>query len=322
MVTAEYSHVCWHPVLLKVWYDSYKGIRRLSLYWVWAIDDETYNVAMFPLVLWKRDYRGIFANVVLPIGGFDLDYHEPIFLYRPTTMVRKKLIGLICYELTKCVSPDIILLDGMMDNIDYRACEVNKITCPWCNITEYDRIGILEKLIGRRAISEIDRRRRRMNQEGEVVLHHYNKNDVDSCEDSLKRMLECHTERWPNAFKVPGLYSGLVRHGVEAGIVDFSELRVGDKPVSWYIALVWRDTYYLYMPAWESAYRNRGVGKMHLAMLVTEATEGGINRLDFMRGEESYKLEWCNSKNYVFDYKIKGHTLRSRLVNTLLRLRH
>ncbi|MDE5876129.1 MAG: GNAT family N-acetyltransferase, partial [Muribaculaceae bacterium] len=258
---------------------------------------------------------------VLTMGGFDMDYHEPIFTYRPTMIARKNLIYVICNKIIESVSPNIILLDGMIEDIDIEVGNVDKIPCPWCNLTKYDSDGILENLIGRRAINEIDRRRRRIMQEGDVVLHHYNKDNVTDCEGSLRRMLECHSERWPGAFKAPGLHADLVRYGVEAGIVDFSELRVGGKPVSWYIAFVWRDTYYLYMPAWETDYRNRGVGKMHLAMLVTEAARRGVKRLDFMRGEEAYKLEWCDSRDYVFDYRIEGRTFRSRLINALLRLR-
>ncbi|MDE6670409.1 MAG: GNAT family N-acetyltransferase, partial [Muribaculaceae bacterium] len=318
LVGAECSNVCWHPILLGAWYDSYNSIRRLSPWIVWATDNNTGNVAMFPLVVWRRNLISAFARVVLPMGGLDLDYHEPIFKYRPTAMERQNFFDTVFKEIVEHVSPDVILFDGMMAPLTSTVFEVSKVACPWCDLTKYDSKDIVKKLIGERAVSEIERRYRRLRQEGEIGLYHYNKKDVIGCEESLKRMLECHAERWPRAFKAPGLHATLIKRGVEAGIVDFSELRVGGKPVSWYIAMMWGSTYSLYMPAWEKAYRNRGVGKMHLAMLATEMAKRGMTRLDFMRGDEPYKAEWCDNKDYVFDCKARGRTIRSRLVNTIL----
>lgn len=321
IVGAECSNVCWHPILLNVWYDSYKLIRRLRPLWVWAEDYNTGNVAIFPLVEWRRNWINTFARVVLPIGGIDLDYHEPIFKYRPTAIERQSFFEAVFKEIVECVCPDVILFDGMMSPVISTVSEVSKITCPWCDLTKYESKDIVKNLIGRRGLSEIERRYRRLRQDGDIELYHYDKEDVTDCDDSLKRMLECHAERWPMAFKAPGLHAALVKRGVEAGVVDFSELRVGGKPVSWYIAMVWGSTYSLYMPAWEKAYRNLGVGKMHLAMLVTEVTKREMMRLDFMRGEEPYKAEWCDSISHVFDCRIRGRTLRSRLVNTVLSLK-
>lgn len=321
MEAAECTNVFCHPELICAWHESYIRIRSLIPYWVWGTDNNTGNVAIWPLVLWRRNMYGAFARVVMPMGSMDMDYHEPIFIYRPTTIMRNDFVDSVCYEINKRASADIILLDGMQcskpSSVDY----VDKIVCPYCDITGYDKDGIIEKLIGRRTVSEIYRRRRRLEYEGEVALHHYNKKDVVGCDESLKLMLECHTRRWSRAFKAPGFHIALVKRGVEAGIVDFSELRVGGRPVSWYIALTWRNVYSLYMPAWDAAYRSHGVGKLHLAMLVAEAAEQGMTRVDFMRGEEAYKMEWCDRKDYVSDFRIEGRSLRSRVVNTLLRLR-
>ncbi len=321
IVDAEYSHICMHPVLLNVWYDSYKSIRQLKPYWIWAKDDGSHNVVMFPLVLWRRNLINGFVRVLLPMGGNDLDYHEPIFRHIPTSVERQDFFDSVFKEIVERLSPDVVLFDGMTAPLNTVGWEISKIACPYCDLTKYDSKELVRKLLGKHGVNEIERRYRRLRQEGEIRLYHYNKESVSSCEDSLKRMLECHAERWPRAFKAPGLHTTLVKRGVEAGIVDFSELRVDGKPVSWYIAMPWRGIYSLYMPAWEKAYRNRGVGKMHLAMLTTEAAERGMTRLDFMRGNEPYKAEWCDSKNYVFDCKTQYSTLRSRLANLLLRWR-
>jgi CelD/BcsL family acetyltransferase involved in cellulose biosynthesis len=62
-----------------------------------------------------------------------------------------------------------------------------------------------------------------------------------------------------------------------------------------------------------------GPGAAHLRELMKYAIERGLRAFDFTIGDESYKREWCEIENPLFDH-LSGATLRGKVAASLLRL--
>lgn len=81
MEQSPYVHVFFHPALVKAWVETYRPLRKLTPIFLWMLDDNG-NRGIFPLVLWRKNWKNAFTRSIVPIGYSDFDYHDPIFLQR------------------------------------------------------------------------------------------------------------------------------------------------------------------------------------------------------------------------------------------------
>lgn len=78
----------------------------------------------------------------------------------------------------------------------------------------------------------------------------------------------------------------------EKGWLDVSVLSLNQKPVSAHFDFVYNKSFYYYISGWDLAYSNYGVGNVHLMRLIRRSIDLGVERFDFLRGDEPYKTMW------------------------------
>ena len=78
----------------------------------------------------------------------------------------------------------------------------------------------------------------------------------------------------------------------DKGWMDVKALFIKDKIAAVQMGFIYRDNYYYYLPAFDEAFRQYGVGRILLKNLIGTSFERGLKIFDFMLGEEKYKLEW------------------------------
>jgi CelD/BcsL family acetyltransferase involved in cellulose biosynthesis len=102
--------------------------------------------------------------------------------------------------------------------------------------------------------------------------------------------------------------------------LDVSVVSLNQKLVSAHFDFVYNKSYYYYMAGWDSAYSDYGVGNAHLMHLIRRSIDLGLERFDFLRGDESYKIMWNTSRRHnVRVILTKG--LKGKLFKMFLNLR-
>ena len=79
---AHNPHVFYHPVMGKIWIETYLPLRNIQP--LFCLADQGDIKIFMPLVLWRRNWKNAFLKHVVPLGYSDYDYHDPIIVGTPS----------------------------------------------------------------------------------------------------------------------------------------------------------------------------------------------------------------------------------------------
>jgi CelD/BcsL family acetyltransferase involved in cellulose biosynthesis len=150
--------------------------------------------------------------------------------------------------------------------------------------------------LGKKARHEIRRKLRRAEAAGEVALE-----DAPDPLSELDAFIDLHQRRWgeQGLFK-PGPGGDASRVFIRRlfellgaeGVIRLAFLSVGDRRIAAGIHLETPDSYLYYNAGVDPDARDLSPGVVMVAKYVERAIAAGKRRLDFLRGNESYKYEW------------------------------
>lgn len=306
-----------HPVMLRAWWNTYIPLRSMKPLFITGHSEDG-NKCVFPLVLWRRNWKNAFLNVLVPIGYSDFDYHDPLLLYQLTENDKILFWSELSEFLYKNVSFDKLILDGISDNLSLKSADwmTNEI-CPMLRLEGINCEEDLMKFFKTSLRGDIRRQIRRLSEIGELQLVEYT--DFESVESATFDTFMCqHSLRWPNAYKAPHFHENLLRLGLKSHCVHFSVLKAGENEVAWHLGFQHKGRYYYYMPAGHQNYLKFSPAKIHLFFLVRRAVENGLKIFDHLRGEENYKSGWSNEFQYVNTFTIKNKTFKGNMKYKLL----
>lgn len=306
------AHVFFHPVFVNVWLETYRPLRDLQPLFVHASCGE--QEVIFPLVLWKRNWKNAFLRVVVPAGHSDFDYHDPIFLHRPTADQIQSFYETLKKVLDDKVDYDQIYLDGL--HRDYLPSFTQVQHEEACLSSSLQDAPLKEGLVVPSQKSQaraVLRRLRRLEELGKVAFYRHTAAEVTAAESSLDLMLSMHTKRWPNAYKAPGFHHKLVHSGLKSGLLDFVEMSQGGMPIAWQISFAFRGRYSLYMPAVDENYYKFSSGFLVMGYALGEAANRGFTTVDHLRGAEGYKDSWGGDLTRIYDAVFERKSLSSKL---------
>ena len=110
----------------------------------------------------------------------------------------------------------------------------------------------------------------------------------------------------PNLFARPGyvpFYQELATTPRFRSLVHLSRLDVGPTWAALNLGLTFRDCYFHILASYDEGEVARfGPGAAHLRELLRYAIGRGLKRFDFTIGDESYKRDWCEGEQQLFDY--------------------
>ena len=316
---AEVSHVFFHPILIKVWLDTYKPIRNIEPIYVEATSDDG-NTALMPLVLWKRNWKNAFIHLIVPIGYSDFDYHDPIFKRRPQddelSSYWDGLIGFL-----KQYNADEIVFDGirteMTDNIQqWQKIEIS----PNLDISNMKDGDDLLSFFSSNLRKNTQRRIRRLNEKGNMQFKIFE--SADEVPPKIwNHFMSVHSNKWPNAYKAPGFHNNLLRNCSPNGPVHFSTLLLEDTPISWHLGFEFKGVFYYYMSTGNTDYAIYSPAKIHLYYMILRAIHKKFRLYDHLRGDETYKSGMSNGCTYVNTLIVTNSSLGSLLKHYVLKLR-
>ena len=150
-------------------------------------------------------------------------------------------------------------------------------------------------------------RRKKLSELGEVTS--LRPNDSEGIRKIVDKLMEQKGLRFAqmgvaNLFDKPGhaqFYRAIAEH--ERGLVDVSQLNVGDIVAATNLGLTFRNAYYYVLTSYElGPISAQGPGTAHMQDTMKLFCEKGYNAFDFTIGDEPYKMEWCEGKNPLYDH--------------------
>ena len=306
------SSVFSHPILGKIWIETYLPIRKLKP--LFCIARNTTNTIFLPLLHWTKNWKNSFQKVIIPLGHSDYDYHDPLVLGESSIDWEQFYLTLFS-EIRKTQIVDKIEISGIRTRITQPNWRKEAESCPLSNLETFNTKEDFLNSLKTSLRGDIRRQERRMEEQGKLELHSYFNETIQDALGIVPEFLAFHSERWPNAYKAPNFHRNLIENGLASGIVDFSELRIENQPVSWHLGFRDSNHYYYYMPVIHPNFASYSPGKVHLLYLVNKSISEGLKIFDHLRGDENYKFKWTNDIQHLYSYTEKANRLSSNMRN-------
>ena len=321
MEAAENAHVFFHPALVKAWVETYMPLRKLSPLFVWA--SCAGSVVFLPLVLWCKDWKGAFMRTVVPCGYSDYDYHDPIISNLNAPELDESFYDELLSAVRKVEDADSIELDGLHgDNLSPQWNCVHEEKCPYISLSSFETLDDYLATRNKKMRYNLRRQEKKACEYGELKYERLSVDDWEIVENDLPVLLDYHRLRWPNAYKAPDFHLNLLRRGLDAGVVHFSRILLGEEVASWRLGFFYKNRYYSYMPTLNPKLLDYGVGKLHLLRCIDYAIQNGGYVYDQLRGSEMYKSEWTQDDETVYSYCWGNPSLLSRWKRILIALKN
>lgn len=277
------------------------------------------ETVFLPLVITHRNWKNAGLSVMHPVGLVEYDYHDPISSTND-----------LCWDNFWPVfereimsrwgkSFDVFRLGGVRS-----ACLPEKQAgtpvdmAPFISLAEFSSTDNFLASLSQSLRGDIRRNLRRLEQLGEVKLRVYAPDEIELAQEALRSLLHHHSGCWPGSYKAPHFHENLLREALPAGVLHFSELTVGGKPVSWHWGFCLGVRFYWYMPVYHPEYQTYSPGKVHLFLCIGDAIRHGIQVFDLLRGDEGYKKQWTGLSEDIFDIRFDGKRFGRSLRRSLL----
>jgi hypothetical protein len=317
------AHVFYHPALIKAWLDTYLPLRHISPLFLVAESGE--SKVLFPLILWKRNWKNAFQNLLVPAGYADYDYHNPIV----ASQNPNELPDMVSFWnefseilLTKkCpVKFDRFLLEGICHTAKNPQAETwtQNDFCPWLDLSPFqnpeDFLASLKKSLR----GDLRRQERRVSETGVLQYEVFSSSQLEKIQAELFPFLSAHSQRWPEAYKAPYFHQKICEQGLKAGILHFSRITIDGISAAWHMGFVFKKRFYYYLPAHEERYQRFSPGKLILLKCIEDAIQKGIWVYDFLRGDESYKTGWTNQRLPLWTLQLDREDLMPKIRNKMV----
>lgn len=276
-------HVFFTQPLCKAWLDTYRPIRNLLPRFLLLEDGE--SKLLWPLVLWRQNWRNAFRRMLVAVGHSDYDYAEPIVIGN-----RNSLVSIAIDAIQDHAEEwDAVAIHGLTQVISNARQEVDY--CPFCKLGSYiDGEDFLKK--AKKSLREdVRRQRKRLGEQGDMSLVEA---PLPLALQELSVFLQEHHAHWPKAYKAPNFHENLLKTGLPTGLVRFDILRVNEISVAWHLGFHCKGRFYYYMPAANREWLAFSPNKLLLFELLGRSITEKDEIFDHLRGAENYKRGWTN----------------------------
>ncbi len=136
--------------------------------------------------------------------------------------------------------------------------------------------------------------------------------NLEDLERPLEAFFRLHARRWAEDGGSAGISeSAHVEFHREAaanlaasGKLWLFTLWLEDKALASVYGIVHDKTFYYYQAGMDPAWRSRSVGMVLIGETFAEAIRSGMERYDFLRGEESYKADWVSGNRQLVGWRL------------------
>jgi len=292
------------------WYSAYqsaKGIQKVALVCAYKSGS---LVGILPLNRQRADYKGLYLSSVTPYAIGD---YQPLIVREE---LATEVLPLLLDEARKYFGPSstfwwpfvpeqhasLAVLRSYYQDVGMNVFEVEE-TAPKIHV-KGKTFEEVERTWSANYRNDTRKKRRRLAEVGPVTL--WQPSTLEEADALLTEFFPVHDEKWlsqgyPGKFQSKSerdLFREMLRHLWGRGL-HFTTVRCGDVNVSYHFGFLAGGWIQWYRPGYRSDYFKYSPGKIHVAMLLEEACQTGLNGFDFLLGEESYKLLMSDSSQKV-----------------------
>jgi CelD/BcsL family acetyltransferase involved in cellulose biosynthesis len=164
-----------------------------------------------------------------------------------------------------------------------------------------------------RLVHDVERRRRRLEQEGEVVL------EVEESSEKLEEGLRLEGSGWKEVehtailsrADTTSFYREIAEWAAERGWLRLCFLRLGGRPLAFQLALEHGGAHYFVKGGYDPEFHAFSPGKLLLHATLVRAREHELDRYELLGDVEPWKLEWARHVRTRLLFQAFGRSPRS-----------
>jgi hypothetical protein len=316
---ANNNNVFMHPVMAKVWIETYREIRNVVPLFCKAYKEN--KIVFFPLLLWRKNWKNAFQRIIVPIGHGDYDYTEPMLIgdideidivsFFEELVTEIKSNGIIFDEiLVSCLRE----LYFSSKNFFYSG-----VDCPFIRIVDYKDIIDFSNKLPKKIKEDISKREKKLESLG--LLKFTTIDDSTIANNYLPIFLAYYRERRPNAYIPVGFHEKLIKNAMRSGLLHLSVITLNEEVLSIWLAFKSKQTFYSYLPVFLDKYSKYSIGNIHRLETIRWAIENHFATYDLLRGKKEYKNKWSDNNMKLNIFSLKSQSAVSVLKRTLVELK-
>jgi CelD/BcsL family acetyltransferase involved in cellulose biosynthesis len=249
-------------------------------------------VGFAPLLIYARGAERVLAFM----GGGVSDYLDLLADQQFETGVVESLLEIIHQEigwatldLTDLPKSSVLLRGSLGESAsEHDSCSVLTLPCA---------TDALLHLFSKRQRANLRNARSRLQKIGESQVEIAT---AETLPDFLEDLFRLHTARWSQAGQPGVLHDEAVKafHRLSAprllrsGVLRLYRSRLGSRTLAVTYALFERQTVFCYLQGFDPEFAFFSPGTQLMFSVMEDAMRAGIDKFDFLRGDESYKQHW------------------------------
>ncbi|HBG47485.1 MAG TPA: hypothetical protein DDW94_10940 [Deltaproteobacteria bacterium] len=265
-------------------------------------------VGVWPFCLRRASFKDFYGRIAETLSGRSADYGLPaIEKGFEATFVRSVIEDLmekagrrtlIEFPHLPLGHPSTSALASYIRESGMRTVESETV----CPVLEFGADSAsTERSWKRTHRADLRRQRRRLEEIGTLRLNI--PGGKEEAVELLPSFFSMHTAEWrARRFNLKFLdhrmrdFCGNLVDGLYGKGLHFSFLSCGAEVISMHLGFLSHGWLLWYMPAYDTAFEKYSPGKVHLHMLTELGQRQGWKGIDFLQGDEAYKLQWSNGR--------------------------
>jgi CelD/BcsL family acetyltransferase involved in cellulose biosynthesis len=265
------------------------------------------TVAFWPLWLKRLGLKEGFVRILEPAGARVTDYCSPLFraghdVGQLTGLLVTAAAALLDAQ-TVLLWPKALIVPSTDDVIDMAAKSNGLLArslagpCPAMSLG--GSYADLEARWSKSHRGDVRRQIRRLSQTGKLELVRCTSRAEILA--MLPRLYAMHTANWRARAGAADLESSpmttfvaKIAEGLPLDLIDASEVRLDGIAIASHFGFRQGSELLWYKPTFDVAWANYAPGKVHIALAAQHGIASGMDRIDFMQGNEPYKRLWAD----------------------------
>ncbi|MFC1517572.1 GNAT family N-acetyltransferase [Candidatus Margulisiibacteriota bacterium] len=307
---SPFSEYTWN----KLWWQYFKSDKKL---YVMVMSENGQTLGIAPFYLNKKKALAFLGTgnsdyldfIIQP--GQEAKFLEALFIFLKNTRKQWDQIELVDIPET---SVNYIFIQKLLKSRTLSGKILPTMICPYLKME-----GSYQDLLNSRSSNfryDLKRKLKRASKNGEVSF------EIATQLFDLTELIDLYEKRWAkkdtNATIRSKAGQGFLKAAINSwatnNILKVPLLKLGGKVIAFCIGFVKGGRFYYYIPSIDPAYHQLSPGKLLIEKIIQAFPQLQINEIDFMKGEERYKLEWSKTFRKNYRILINNTRLKSRIV--------
>jgi CelD/BcsL family acetyltransferase involved in cellulose biosynthesis len=267
--------------------------------------------------LYTRSQRicGIKYTMIEPMGGpIQCDYQDPLLVGLPMSFESKK-------GFWQAFRPALVAKFGRQSVFKaYRISDaakadslkvIGQTVAPYISLGNVASLDELLSARGKKLRENVTKGLKRLRNEG---CHSLTRISGMEIQEAMAQFCRTYERQWgrngqPHALQLPEMKSYWLRLAESAARLKklhFTSMKVKNDVWHWHLGFEHRSTLLWYKPTYNIEHAAYSPGTLHLALLIQDCIERGINTIDLGYGNEHYKSRWTDLSTALFSTCIES----------------